>query len=171
VIAATNRPELIDPAMIRPGRLDKLLYVSLPTPSDRVSILMALAVKVNLAQDVDLDALARSHRADGFSGADCAALLREAGLAVLKESMADASTKLEITRRHFDYAFDHVLPSVSVRDQQRYDKMRDRMARVRTRVGGVNDEALVVDVGDPVMKDKSTEVASAAAAPLVGPRL
>jgi ribosome biogenesis ATPase len=166
VIAATNRPELIDPAMMRPGRLDKLLYVSLPTPSDRVSILTALAVKVKLAQDVNLDALARSHRADGYSGADCAALLREAGLAVLKESIADASTKLEITRRHFDYAFDHVLPSVSVRDQQRYDKMRDRMARARTRVGGVNDEALVVD-GDDVVKDESTEAADAA--PLVGP--
>ena len=149
VIAATNRPELIDPAMMRPGRLDKLLYVSLPTPCDRVSILTALAVKVNLSSDVRLEELARSSRADGYSGADCAALLREAGLAVLKESMEDASTPMEITRRHFEYAFDHVLPSVSKRDQQRYDKMRDRMARARTRVGGVTDveaEGIVEDV-------------------------
>jgi SpoVK/Ycf46/Vps4 family AAA+-type ATPase len=87
VIAATNRPELIDPAMMRPGRLDKLLYVPLPTPDDRSSILFALAGKIRLAEDVDFKEIGHSHRADGYSGADCAALLREAGLAVLKQSM------------------------------------------------------------------------------------
>ena len=67
------------------GRLDKLLYVPLPSPPDRVSILKALASKVNLAADVDLEAIATVSRADGYSGADCAALLREAGLAVLRD--------------------------------------------------------------------------------------
>merc|ERR1712070_768715 len=66
VIAATNRPELIDPAMMRPGRLDKLLYVPLPSPDDRASILCALAAKVKIAQDVNLSELAKSPRADGF---------------------------------------------------------------------------------------------------------
>ena len=160
VIAATNRPELIDPAMMRPGRLDKLLYVSLPTPCDRVSILTALATKVTLSNDINLEELARSSRADGYSGADCAALLREAGLAVLKESMEDASTPMEITRRHFEYAFDHVLPSVSKRDQQRYDKMRDRMARARTRVGGVTDVEVVHGDDEAIVKDVDTAAAA-----------
>ena len=133
VIAATNRPELIDPAMMRPGRLDKLLYVPLPTPDDRSSILFALAGKIRLAEDVDFKEIGHSPRADGYSGADCAALLREAGLAVLKQSMVAPETELRITRRHFDYAFDHVLPSVSKRDQAQYDKLRDRMARARSR--------------------------------------
>ena len=155
VIAATNRPELIDPAMLRPGRLDKLLYVSLPTSTDRLSILRALSKNVNLAPDVDLDAIANDPHADGFSGADCAALLREAGLAVLRDGVLNRSSigssnvtisqekisekkqdPLQITAHHFKYAFAHVLPSVSKKDQARYDRLRERMARARTRGGG-----------------------------------
>merc|ERR1712238_500466 len=78
VIAATNRPELIDPAMLRPGRLDKLLYIPLPSPADRAAILKTVAKKVNLSDDVDLDEIAHSSRSDGYNGADYAALLREA---------------------------------------------------------------------------------------------
>ena len=159
VIAATNRPELIDPAMLRPGRLDKLLYVPLPSSEERYSILCALSKKVKLAADVDLHAIAHNPHAHGFSGADCAALLREAGLAVLRDGMlrrtdpkpgnddgevdddknnVERKTEppLQITAHHFLYAFEHVLPSVSTRDQARYDKLRDRMAQARTR-GGV----------------------------------
>jgi len=153
VIAATNRPELIDPAMLRPGRLDKLLYVPLPQPADRAAILKALGKNVKLGTGVDLEAIAHSQRAEGYSGADCAALLREAGLSVLrdvalvergfrKKSEGDKSTttsKLEIGMEHFNYAFNHVMPSVSKRDQAKYDKIRDRMARARTR-GGVDDK-------------------------------
>jgi len=152
VIAATNRPELIDPAMLRPGRLDKLLYVPLPSPADRVAILKAVGKKVRLGADVDLEAIALSNRADGYSGADCAALLREAGLAVLRDDAliqrgfrpgnSDGSKKatvLQINMEHFNYAFNHVMPSVSKKDQAKYDRMRDRMARARTR-GGVGEE-------------------------------
>ena len=147
VIAATNRPELIDPAMLRPGRLDKLLYVPLPSPEDRYSILQALGASIKLAQDVSLRDIAHDPRANGFSGADCAALLREAGLAVLRDGiLGKRSTQqpitneksnepptLQITSNHFKYAFEHVLPSVSKKDQIRYDRLRDRMARARTR--------------------------------------
>ena len=139
VIAATNRPELIDPAMMRPGRLDKLLYVPLPSADDRVAILSALSAKVKFGNDFVLDSIGRSPKADCFSGADCAALLREAGLAVLKEDMtASAAGKgrsdedLCIEARHFDVAFHHVMPSVSRKDQARYDRIRNRMARART---------------------------------------
>ncbi|CAB9529521.1 metalloprotease FTSH [Seminavis robusta] len=137
VIAATNRPELIDPAMMRPGRLDKLLYVPLPSVDDRVSILTALSAKVKFGPDVVLDTIGRSEKANGYSGADCAALLREAGLAVLKEDLERKEKRegvdLCIEARHFDYAFDHVMPSVSKKDQARYDRIRHRMARARTR--------------------------------------
>jgi ribosome biogenesis ATPase len=142
VIAATNRPELIDPAMMRPGRLDKLLYVPLPTPDDRASILQTLAKKIKIDPSIDLSLVAKSSRADGYSGADCAALLREAGLAVLKEDamevgssdcMETVDTDLCIRARHFDQAFLSVVPSVSHRDQARYDALRDRMAKARCR--------------------------------------
>mmetsp|Transcript_16793 Transcript_16793/g.38484 ORF Transcript_16793/g.38484 Transcript_16793/m.38484 type:complete len:840 (+) Transcript_16793:291-2810(+) len=163
VIAATNRPELIDPAMMRPGRLDKLLYVSLPEPEDRVSILKAISCNINFSPDVDLHKIGTSSRAEGYSGADCSALLREAGLAVLKESYSDDPTSIKgpnpsdmevetktsesisvsslcIRPRHFEYAFDHVAPSVSRKDQARYQRMRDRMAHARSR-GSVATEA------------------------------
>ena len=114
------------------GRLDKMLYVPVPTPADRASILKAVSSKITIAPDVDLEAIGRSNRADGYSGADCAALLREAGLAVLKEGTLDIDS-LAISKRHFDYAFDHVVPSVSVKDQARYNRMRDKIAHARSR--------------------------------------
>jgi SpoVK/Ycf46/Vps4 family AAA+-type ATPase len=60
VIAATNRPDIIDPAMLRPGRLDKLLYVPLPTKEDRFSILKTVVRKVPISKDVNLKIVAYS---------------------------------------------------------------------------------------------------------------
>jgi hypothetical protein len=136
------------------GRLDKLLYVPLPTPDDRVSILKALSGKMRLAPDVDLSKIGRSARAVGYSGADCAALLREAGLAVLKEDVESGvvGASLSIHQRHFNYAFSHVVPSVSEKDQARYNRMRDRMAHARTR-GAVASESAE---GEP--EDEQIEV-------------
>jgi ribosome biogenesis ATPase len=152
VIAATNRPELIDPAMMRPGRLDKLLYVPLPTSEERAAILRTLGAKVKTGDDVDLGLIGRSPRAEGYSGADLAALLREAGLAVLKEHMTSMSMRnpseeetLVIRASHFDAAFSAVMPSVSKRDHARYNAIRDRMARARSRG---------VDSGDEIRNNK-----------------
>ena len=78
VIAATNRPDIIDPAMLRPGRLDKLLYVPLPTKDDRHSILKTLTKKLPMDESVQLRLMAHSEHCDGFSGADLSALVREA---------------------------------------------------------------------------------------------
>lgn len=157
IIAATNRPELIDPAMLRPGRLDKLLYVPLPTSAERVSILRTLGAKVTLSDDVDLEAIGNSSRAEGYSGADLAALLREAGLAVLKEHMAaiangmpSAEISLSIKASHFHAAFDAVMPSVSKKDHARYDKIRDRMAGARSRaVEVVEQDANMLSTESP----------------------
>jgi len=64
VIAATNRPDIIDDAMLRPGRLDKILYVPIPTSEDRVSILKALTRKSPLAENVDIEAIAYDQRCE-----------------------------------------------------------------------------------------------------------
>ena len=140
------------------GRLDKLLYVPLPSPEDRVSILKATSGNMKFSLDIDLDKIGMNPKADGYSGADCSALLREAGLAVLKERYDNAtdnssiptdgssstsgiststSTSLCICPRHFDYAFAHVVPSVSRKDQARYHRIRDRMANARSRPASV----------------------------------
>jgi transitional endoplasmic reticulum ATPase len=85
VIGATNRPDLVDPAMLRPGRLERLVYAPPPDAEARTLILKAARKAVPLADDVDLDELGRS--TDGYSAADCAALLREAALTAMRESL------------------------------------------------------------------------------------
>ncbi|MET8066674.1 AAA family ATPase [Micromonospora sp. NPDC005313] len=106
VVGATNRPELVDPALLRPGRLERLVYVPPPDGPARAEILRASARDVPLAPDVDLDALGAE--LDGFSAADCAALIREAALAAMRESL-HAST---VTAAHVEAARARVRPSL-----------------------------------------------------------
>ena len=89
VIGATNRPDLIDPALLRPGRLERLVYVPPPDADARTAILRAAAKSVPLDDSVDLAALGAE--LDGYSAADCAALIRESALAAMRESL-EAST-------------------------------------------------------------------------------
>ncbi|MFD3703559.1 AAA family ATPase [Nocardia sp. NPDC058658] len=93
VVGATNRPELIDPALLRPGRLDRLVFVPPPDGPARLEILRTAGRSVPLAADVDLAALAED--LDGYSAADCAALLREAALSALRRDMAAADVTAE----------------------------------------------------------------------------
>nr|XP_057903947.1 peroxisomal ATPase PEX1-like isoform X1 [Doryrhamphus excisus] len=91
VLAATSRPDLIDPALLRPGRLDKSLYCPPPQQEDRLAILKVLSAGVPMAADVDLEALAA--RTEGFTGADLKALLYNGQLEALNSSLdADAAT-------------------------------------------------------------------------------
>ncbi|KRQ27994.1 ATPase [Mycobacteroides sp. H001] len=85
VLGATNRPELIDPALLRPGRMERLVFVEPPDAQARKDILKTAARAVPLDADVDLDALAAG--LEGFSAADCAALLREAAMAAMRRSI------------------------------------------------------------------------------------
>jgi len=94
VVGATNRPELIDPALLRPGRLERLVYVPPPDAAARAEILRAAGRHTPLATDVDLDALGAD--LDGYSAADCAAVLREAALTAMRESLEAA----EVTAAH-----------------------------------------------------------------------
>lgn len=86
VVAATNRPELIDPAMLRPGRLERLVSVPLPDECKRINILQRLGGKIPLHETVDFPVL--GSKTEGFSGADLAALLRQAAMLVLEEHRA-----------------------------------------------------------------------------------
>jgi transitional endoplasmic reticulum ATPase len=106
VIGATNRPDLVDAALLRPGRLERLVYVPPPDGPGRAEILRAAARTVPLAADVDLEALAST--LDGFSAADCAALIRESALAAMRESL-DAAT---VTAEHVATARKRVRPSL-----------------------------------------------------------
>ncbi|MBM2617293.1 AAA family ATPase [Actinoplanes sp. LDG1-06] len=85
VIGATNRPDLIDPALLRPGRLERLVYVPPPDAEARAAILAASSKSVPLDEAVDLTALGAE--LEGFSAADCAALIRESALAAMRDSL------------------------------------------------------------------------------------
>ncbi len=105
VVGATNRPDLIDPALLRPGRLEKLVYVEPPDAQGRLEILRTAGKSIPL-RDVDLEALAAD--LDGYSAADCVALLREAALTAMRRSVdaaeitaADVAAARENVRLHW----------------------------------------------------------------------
>ncbi|WP_037361886.1 AAA family ATPase [Amycolatopsis orientalis] len=106
VLGATNRPELVDPALLRPGRLERRIYVPPPDAESRAAILAATAKHTPLASDVDLAATAEA--LEGYSAADCAALIREAALTAMRESLEAR----EVTAAHLAKAREAVRPSL-----------------------------------------------------------
>jgi transitional endoplasmic reticulum ATPase len=106
VIAATNRVDMVDPALLRPGRFDKLLEVPAPDAASREAILRVHTSRMPLDKDVDLKAIAK--QTDGYSGADLEALCREAGMVALRENL-EAS---KITAKHFAKALKMIRPSL-----------------------------------------------------------
>ncbi|OBZ84743.1 putative AAA domain-containing protein C16E9.10c [Choanephora cucurbitarum] len=136
VIAATNRPDMIDPAMLRPGRLDKLLYVELPTPSERLDILIKLSKKTPLAEDVSLVDIANDARCEGLSGADLASLVRESAVSALRSNFYSSGVmntaalttaeEIFVTKKDFDVAFTKVSPSVLPQDKLHFDRLRKK---------------------------------------------
>uniref|UniRef100_V5ET01 AAA+ ATPase domain-containing protein n=1 Tax=Kalmanozyma brasiliensis (strain GHG001) TaxID=1365824 RepID=V5ET01_KALBG len=146
VIAATNRPDMIDPAMCRPGRLDKLLYVDLPKPDERLEILRTITSKTPLSGEVDLQTIAYDARLEGFSGADLAALVREAAVLALRETILfhnsqPATTmaqvkkgrkevegvKVIVEQSHFVAALSKIQPSVSAQQRRKYLSLRQKL--------------------------------------------
>ena len=85
VLGATNRPDLIDPALLRPGRLERLVFIEPPDAAARREILRTAGKSIPLSADVDLDKVAAG--LDGYSAADCVALLREAALTAMRRSI------------------------------------------------------------------------------------
>lgn len=154
VVAATNRPDMIDPAMVRPGRLDKLLYVDLPAAQERGEIVRTLIRGVPLGNAQDAVAQFVQERCEGYSGADLASLVREAGVSALRRTIgrpdqmevgagADASgqdTPLTILLADFVDALDKVGPSVSVAQRRKYEALRAKFAGLPVRVGKEEEE-------------------------------
>ncbi|KAH9117461.1 hypothetical protein LEN26_012679 [Aphanomyces euteiches] len=104
VVGATNRPDMIDAALLRPGRFDRVVYVPLPEANDRLKILQIHTKNAKLAENVNLDWIAS--KAHFFSGAELENVCREAALLALRE---DIHTQ-EISMRHFENALEHISP-------------------------------------------------------------
>ncbi|HEY0446455.1 MAG TPA: CDC48 family AAA ATPase [Allosphingosinicella sp.] len=117
VIGATNRPNLIDPALLRPGRFDELIYVGVPDQKGRRRILAIQTAKMPLADDVDLDSMAA--RTDRFTGADLEDLTRRAGLIALRQSL-EAKT---VTMADFEAALGDSRASVTPEMERDYEQI------------------------------------------------
>ncbi len=120
IIAATNRPDLIDAALLRPGRIDKLIMVPAPDEKAREQILKVITKRVMIEKDIDLKELAKKTK--GFSGADLDGLIREAALLVLSENKMKASP---ITKRHIDTIFAKLAPTIDDESEKAYGKFKE----------------------------------------------
>ena len=121
VIGATNRPNLIDPALLRPGRFDELVYVAVPDEAGRRRILGIHTEGMPLADDVDLDAIA--NRTDRFTGADLEDLVRRAGLSALRRSI---DSKL-VTMADLEAGLADSRASVTPEMEREYEQMASRL--------------------------------------------
>merc|ERR1712241_1190494 len=150
-VGATNRPELLDDALLRPGRLDQLIYIPLPDRPARQGILESTLKKSPIAPNVPLSFIAQ--KTEGFSGADLAEFCQRAAKAAIRDAIAaeelkagddamDADSQSEIGRKHFEEAFAGARRSVAGADLAKYDQFRKKFDPVyknsATGDGGLN---------------------------------
>ncbi|MBB5253054.1 CDC48 family AAA ATPase [Sulfurisphaera ohwakuensis] len=151
VIAATNRPDILDPALLRPGRFDRLIYVPPPDKRARAEILKVHTRNVPLAEDITLDELAE--KTEGYTGADIEALVREATINAMRKIFNDCdkkakdqcqsnvdcynskmrdcmnNAKVVVTKEDFNKALEVVKPSLTAADIQRYERLAKELKR------------------------------------------
>ena len=120
IIAATNRPDVLDPALLRPGRFDRQITVALPDRKGRTEILKVHARNKHLSSEIDLGALAK--RTPGFSGADLENVLNEAAILAVREN------KNEITMANLDEAIDRVIMGPAKKSRTYDDKTKELVA-------------------------------------------
>ncbi|MFW5937422.1 MAG: CDC48 family AAA ATPase [Halanaeroarchaeum sp.] len=146
VIATSNRPDLIDSALMRPGRLDRHIHVPIPDQEAREAIFEVHTEHKPLADDVDLTELAR--RTENYVGADIEAVCREATMAATREFInsvdpdeaSDSVGNVRVTMDHFEEALDSVSPSIDDEIKERYAEMEERFKKARTAPEEAEDE-------------------------------
>lgn len=139
ILAATNRPDIIDPAMLRPGRLERLMYVPLPDEAGRIDILRKTTASIPLGSDVNFELL--SKQTQGYSGADLASLVREAGIVAVEKFRSDFTNAHPgvmlfrdispppnacLTAHDFNVAMSKIVPSVKQHQIDFYEKFKNR---------------------------------------------
>lgn len=186
IIGATNRPDIIDPAIMRPGRLDQLIYIPLPDEASRLSILKSVLRKSPVAKDVDLVFLSQS--TDGYSGADLTEICQRAAKMAIRESIerehqqrqametnaapaaagaaapAPAAPEVpgEITRAHFEESMKYARRSVNPNDVRKYQAFARTLQQSR---GQLSAPGAPADFRFPAAAGQPGAPAPAAGAP------
>ena len=132
VVATSNRPDLIDSALLRPGRLDRHVHVPVPDEEARKAIFGVHTRDKPVADDVDLDWLAGE--TEGYVGADIEAVTREASMAASREfihsvdpeEIGESVSNVRISKEHFEQALDEVTPSVTEETKERYEEIEEQ---------------------------------------------
>ena len=119
VLAATNKPEVLDPALMRPGRLDTILYVGPPNLDARREILMIRIRQMDVADDVEVEWLATE--TDGYSGAELVSICQKAGYAALEEQECFGN-RMQVGRRHFNIGLREVPRQITKEMREKYEK-------------------------------------------------
>ncbi|WP_010477164.1 CDC48 family AAA ATPase [Thermococcus zilligii] len=140
VIGATNRPDIIDPALLRPGRFDRLILVPAPDEKARLEIFKVHTRKVPLAEDVSLEELAK--RTEGYTGADIEAVVREAAMLAMRKALQEGiirpgmkadeiRQKVKVTMKDFEEALKKIGPSVSRETMEYYRRIQEQFKQSR----------------------------------------
>ncbi|MBD3209005.1 CDC48 family AAA ATPase [Candidatus Woesearchaeota archaeon] len=125
IVAATNRPDILDTALLRPGRFDRILLVPSPGDKAREQIFRVHTKDMPLAKNVDFASLVK--KTDGYAGADIESICREAAILALREDMKANAVKM----KHFEAALDKVRPSVNKEVEQAYEDLQKTFRRAR----------------------------------------
>ncbi len=129
VIAATNRPDMVDPALLRPGRIERHIYIPPPDKKSRIEIFKIHTRNMPL-DGVNIEELAE--KTEGYSGADIEAICREAGMLAVREAISnlkegknikEVAKKLKVNKKHFEEALKKIKPSLTEEDLKRYEKI------------------------------------------------
>lgn len=130
VLAATNRPDLIDPSLLRPGRFDRMIYIPMPDLSARKKIFEIYMRRMPVAGDVDIDELAA--RTEGYTGADIEMICREAGMLALREKIQPGMKReslllgqIQVRKDHFDRAYQNIKPHMPPETLKEYLKIME----------------------------------------------
>lgn len=129
VLGATNRPDILDPALLRPGRFDRVLYVPPPDKNARLAIFKIHTREMPLDQDVDLEQLAAL--TEGYTGADIEAVVREAALIAARENI----NAQVVSMRHFGLALQKIKPSVGAEEKAEYDRIVSNFKKSMAYIG------------------------------------
>ncbi len=126
IIAATNRPDIMDPALLRAGRFERLVFVPPPEEKSRIEILKLYTKNMPVAKDFDIKEF--SKKLEGYTGADIEALCREAGLTALREDM---KAKI-VSAGHFEGALEKVKPTIDPKIMEYYRRAGEKLRKAKT---------------------------------------